>query len=516
MRGDLRSTIPYVTAPAWVSCVTGVNPGKHGVHDFAVRRGNDYGVDVINSTWVRAKTLWAMLGEHGRRVGLVNVPVTYPPQPVNGAVVACMLTPSLSSRFTYPDDLRHDLLAAVPGYMIEPMTPSSDLARTKAELAHNLERSVNARAAATRWLMERLGDWDFFMTVFTEPDRLMTYAWDDFDPSHPRHDPRQAATHGDLFLRHYQHLDAVVGGFVREWKDRATIIIVSDHGFAGVYRFFYPNVWLQQNGYLTLRAGARPTALARAKAAARRLGLAHQAKRLARRLWPDWGFTTGARSAEFVQAVDWSRTRVYWGADNGLTINLQGRQPQGIVAPADYERLRDELIERFLALREPGSGRPVVKRVYRREEIYSGPYVDASPDLRVVWQEYRDERRIHCAAGELWAHDCWGFSGQTGDHAPVGILIAGGRQTAHGVNIGEAQIMDIAPTVLHALGLPIPAEMDGRVIAGLFAEGRQEVKRQAADEAACPSAGALPTPASYSAEEQEQVEERLRALGYLD
>ena len=100
VRGDLRSTIPYVTAPAWTSCVTGVNPGKHGVFDFAMQRAGDYGITVVNSTSLRARPLWAILSEQGRRVGMVNVPVTYPPQPVNGVMVTCMLTPSLASRFT--------------------------------------------------------------------------------------------------------------------------------------------------------------------------------------------------------------------------------------------------------------------------------------------------------------------------------------------------------------------------------------------------------------------------------
>jgi len=517
VRGDLRSTVPYVTAPAWVSCVTGANPGKHGVQDFAMQRSGDYGIDVVNSTWVRARPLWALLGDQGKRVGMVNVPITYPPQPVNGAMVTCMLTPSLASRFTYPDDLRQEFLAAVPDYMIEPMTPSSDLDRTKDELARNLHASVEARAAATRWLMAKVGDWDFFMTVFTEPDRLMTYAWDDFDARHPRHDAAGAQRRGDLFLRHYQHLDQVVGQFVQEWQERATIIVMSDHGFAGVYRFFYPNVWLAQNGYLARRAAARPSALARAKELARRLGVAHQAKRLAKRLFPDWGFTTGSRSADFVQSVDWAGTRAYWGADNGLTINLRGRQPAGIVDPADYERLRDELIERFMALREPETGLPVVERVYRREEIYHGPYVEASPDLRVVWHEHKAERRIHCAAGDLWADECWGYSGQTGDHAPVGILIAGGRHVARGVNIGEAQITDVAPTALHALGLAAPVEMDGHVVPGLFAADWQAQQRAAPMNAvAAGSATATPQAEAYSDDEQAQVEERLKALGYLD
>ena len=237
------------------------------------------------------------------------------------------------------------------------------------------------------------------MTVFTEPDRLMTYAWDDFDPRHPRHDPASARLYGDLFLRHFQHLDTVVGQFMDEWLDKATIIIVSDHGFAGVHKFFYPNVWLQQHGYLALNQAARPSALARAKGIARSLGVAHQAKKLAKRFFPDWGFTTGSRNADFVQAVDWSQTRAYWGGRQWPDHQLKGRQPQATVDPADYEALRDELMSQWRELREPASGDLVVEQIYRREDIYSGLDAQNSPDLRVVWHQAGAGAEADHAAG---------------------------------------------------------------------------------------------------------------------
>ena len=147
VRGNLRSTIPYVTAPAWTSCVTGVNPGKHGVLDFAVlpRRRATASTSSTRPRCGRGRC-GRCSATPGKRVGMVNVPVTYPPQPVNGVLVACMLTPSLKSRFTYPDCLREELLAAVPGYAIEPMTPSSDLARTKDGAGAQPGRHASRRA----------------------------------------------------------------------------------------------------------------------------------------------------------------------------------------------------------------------------------------------------------------------------------------------------------------------------------------------------------------------------------
>ena len=371
--------------------------------------------------------------------------------------------------------------------------------------------------------MERLGDWDFFMTVFTEPDRLMTYAWDDFDARHPRHSSANLRLYGDMFIRHYEQLDAMVGRFVEEWQDKATIIIVSDHGFAGVPKFFYPNVLAATGRLPGAQRGRRGHRRWRGPSPWR----AAWAWRTRQRSSPSASSPIGAsppgRAALiFVAAVDWPHTRAYWGADDGLTINLKGRQPQGSVEPADYEGLRDELIRRWSDLREPETGERVIEHVYRREEVYHGPYVQQSPDLRVVWKEYPARRMIYAAAGELWAAACWGFSGQTGDHAPVGILMATGRNVARGVVVEGAQIIDLAPTVLYALGQPVPADMDGRVLAGLFSDEFRSVHpigergAQGSAETPAPPLSQDAQPPAYSADEQKEIEDRLKALGYLD
>lgn len=462
-RGRLRSTIPYVTGPAWTSFATGVNPGKHGIFDFALRRRGEYSIELLNARAIRAKTLWALLSKAGKRIGVLNVPVTYPPQEVNGYLVSGMLTPSLKSEFTYPKSLGGELLSAVPDYDIEPAIVSSDRRRTKRELVKSCFALVRARAKAARFLLHRLGDWDFFMVVFTEPDRLQTYLWDDLDPGHPRHDPESAAEFGEAIPKLYEKLDSIIGEFLQEYVDqRTTLFVLSDHGFAGVHKFFYPNKWLEEEGYLALRAEAS-TSLRWAKSVLTRVGLAHPAKRFVKALFPDWGFTSQLRNFTFTRDVDWAKTKAFWGADNGFTINLKGRESAGIVAPGrEYEALRNELIEKLSALREPETGELVVEKVWKREEIYNGPYTAYSPDLRMVWREYPGQRKTYFSAGELWANETFGYTAQTGDHTPFGILLAYGRAIKGGQSIQGAQLMDLAPTILHLLGLPLPQEMEGK------------------------------------------------------
>lgn len=517
VRGRLASTIPYVSGPAWVSFATGVNPGKHGVFDFARRERGGYGIELVNARDIRYPTLWTLLSEAGLRVGTMNCPVTYPPQPVNGFMVGCMLTPSLQSDFTYPQELKGQLLRAVPEYRIEAAETSPDREKTKAAVARNVRLGTEARAEATRFLMKWLGDWDLFVVVYSETDRVMTYLWDDMDPHHPAHDPRLAARYGGEILHHYQQLDAILGETMDRLVDeRTTLLVVSDHGFGGVYRFFYPNRWLEAEGYLTLKRGGVSTGLVHgAKDLLRRLGLAHAAKRTLQALFPGWGVTSQLRQFTFARDVDWRRTRAFWAADNGITINVAGREPEGIVQPGrEYEALRDELAARLLDLRDPVHGERVVAAVHRREDLYTGPYVEESPDLRVVWQEYPEERRTHFSAGELWGEAMFGPAGQTGDHCYHGIFLAWGHGVRRGKTVEGACIVDLAPTILWLLDQPVLADMDGRVLTEVFEPdfvGQRPVKR-------CERTGAPPGPgdlAGFTDEESEAVRERLRGLGYL-
>jgi predicted AlkP superfamily phosphohydrolase/phosphomutase len=511
--GPLRSSIPYVSAAAWVTFATGSNPGRHGVYDFVRRRADSYDVELVSAGQVRAPTLWQLLSAAGRRVGVLNVPMTYPPCAVNGALVAGMLTPSLQSPFTYPPDLRERLLRAVPGYSLEP-TILGAVPRTemKARLQREVVDGAEQRMAAARFLMDELGTWDMFIVVFTGLDRLQTYLWDDVDPHHPLHDPASAARFGDAIPAHYEQLDRLLGEFLATVDPQTTtVVVMSDHGLGSVHQFFFPNRWLAETGYLLWRRGAS-AATAWGRQLLKRAGLGGLAKRAVARLFPGWAAPTRLRSATFVRDVDWTRTRVFWAADNGFWLNVKGREPQGIVAPgAEYEVLCQELTSALLALRDPLHGEPVVDEVWRRDELYAGPFVHESPDLRVVWHEVPQERRTHFAASELWGEQPFGTSTLSGDHMRDGILVAWGRGVQPGVAVTGASLLDLAPTILYLLDQPIPLGMDGRVLQAMIdpdlAAARPE-RRQQVDVRVRSADGFAPG-------DEETVTRRLRDLGYL-
>jgi predicted AlkP superfamily phosphohydrolase/phosphomutase len=514
---QLASTIPYVSGPAWATFATGKQPGKHGIFDFAVRKPNSYEVRLINAQDIASQTLWSILSQHQKRLAVVNTPVTYPAQPINGYMVTGMLTPSIRSQFTYPADLQGELLARFPDYIIDVAEASPDRARTKEAVARKTHHATQQRLALTEWLMEKMPDWDFFMTVWTETDRIQTYLWDDMDPAHPRHESRFAQRFGAEILGHYQHLDRILDKMLKTVVDERTILLViSDHGFGGVHRFFYPNCWLAGEGYLRLKQ--RPSSVSRLQAAKKALnyiGLAHYAKKLVKTFAPSWGTTTQLRHTVFSRDVDWRQTRAFWAADNGISINLKGREPLGVVAPgSEYELICRELKARLLDIRDPVTGEKIIAEVYHRSEIYEGPWSELSPDLRIVWQEYPEQKKTYFSAGELWGPDVFGDAGQTGDHAFQGIMLAYGAPLKQGYRLRKAGIVDMAPTILYAMGLPIPEDMDGRVLQEIFADDwKRRLSLQFSE--ASPARGK-----GFNEQEPDTDDEilrkRLRDLGYID
>lgn len=514
--GLLASTIPYVSGPAWVTFATGKQPGKHGVFDFAIRKPNSYDIRLVNGQDVASDTLWTIASRHQRQLVVFNVPFTYPPQPINGCLVAGMLTPSLASQFTNPEELQNELLDKFPDYILEAAETSPDRARTKEAVARKTHQATHQRLAVTQWLMNKAPHWDLAISVWTETDRIQHYLWDDIDPANPSHEPRLAQRFNGEILKHYQHLDQILQQVLETIVDNNTILfVISDHGSSSVHRFFYPNRWLEQEGYLQLKdKRSRVSQLQVIKRLLKRLGLAHFAKRAFKAFAPSWGATIQLRHTTFSNDVDWHRTRAFWAADNGISINLKGREPFGIVEPGqEYEGLCLELKAKLSELRDPISGERVIKDVHHREEIYTGPWVEQSPDLRLVWQEYPDQNKTYAAAGDLWGPSVFGSSGQTGDHTFHGILIAYGTPIKSGYKIEHAGIVDMAPTILYAMGLPIPQDMDGRIL---------EIFTQEWESEHLPMFSEPPTfktPASKEhlpEEDKEMVHKRLRDLGYID
>ncbi len=507
---ELRSTVPPVTASAWSSFMTGKNPGAHGLFDFMQRRANSYDLTPVSAFDRDGKAVWDLIGEAGKPVIVMNVPVTWPPQPVNGLLITGMLTPRHAKNYTYPQELADELKNAIGEYIVY-----SDEVYSKGRgeiFLQALKYSADQRARAAEYLMQKY-PWDFFMLVFPETDTVSHGLWSAYDPTHHEHDPAEAKFR-DGILEIYGHIDALIGNLISRLQSPVSILLMSDHGHGPVRNFLYVNNLLAQRGFLKFK----PNLASQAKRLAFQLGLT---PRLVYNILLKLGLgklrrtldkRRGGRSLlkrfflSFAD-VDWSRTTAYSiGYIGEVHINLRGREPHGIVAPGDdYERTRDQVITDLRALRLP-DGTPLIEHIWKKEEIYHGAHLAQAPDILFL---PRNLETIAFGDFEFGSNKVIEKSfGVSSSHRMNGIFVASGAGIKNAGEFSGASLIDLAPTILHLLGLPIPTDMDGRVLTEALADTR-------AIEYGGTSAGSAATREGYSEEEEKEVIERLADLGYI-
>ncbi len=503
--GLLRSTIRPESSIAWTTFATGVDAGRHGIYSFSAQRPDSYETTLVASSSIRFPAFWQTAAAAGKRIALLNVPMTYPPQPVPGGInVAGMLAPSVRSPFVWPPEVRSRLLAAAPGYTVALDRTGLSLRRFIAESTH----SIQARTAAACWLAQQ-DAWDALVVVYTETDRLQHYCMHLIDPSHPKHDPAettQGAAGGrkDLVAA-YQAIDDGIGKLVAFAGPEATVILLSDHGFASCARAFRPNVWLQQQGLLVCRDEAAPP-----PGLWQRLRGHALLRRMKQRLpiVQDWRRPPAPGAA--LAAVDWSRTAAVFSPGGGIRFNIRGREPQGRLTAEEAEALADRLSHDLLAFPDPATGHPGIAAVYRRQDLYHGPFLDLAPDLILEpCRRHPDPNRVTMLSYDLTG-PVFGDSGDlSGNHAPEGVFLAAGPDIQPGAIYG-ASLLDVAPTVLHPLGLPLPEDLEGRVLPIWSAP--HTVERVLASSTISTNA---PESTVFAPSEQAAVEQHLRSLGYL-
>jgi predicted AlkP superfamily phosphohydrolase/phosphomutase len=513
--GPLTTTIPPVSASAWVSFATGCNPGKHGSFDFVFPQPGGYDIGVVNVKVRSVPPFWKTVEEAGGQVGLMSVPITYPPQPLNGFTVCGFLVPNEHSTYTYPPELKEELKrhnlrwplhefegnrSRHPGRFLQDML-DFDVTRTNTIVA----------------LMQHK-PWDLFACVLKTPDTVHHELWHIIDPTHPRYDPELNRQFAPQILEYFKRIDDCVGRIIAAAPPDTFVTILSDHGGGPFHKFFHVNNWLAQQGLLKFKR----TPVSAIKHALFNLGLTPittlkivnflrlgQVRRRVKR-----GRGRGLLKRLFLSFgdVDWSHTRAFAVGNFGqIYINVKGQRSHGTVEPGtEYEQIRDQIIREALALHDPEGGDQVIAQVYKKEELYSGERVAPAPDLIL-----HTDRSKYVSFG----HADFGSNkvlepsiGQTGHHTMDGIVVLHGP----GVKAGEAikgNIIDIAPTVLYALGLPRPSIMDGQVLQSAFTTER--LAQQPTANVTVPATTIAESTNVYSEEDEAQVMERLRDLGYV-
>jgi len=453
--------------------MTGKNPGKHGVFDF-VGKGGGYDRTIKTARDIKAKTLWRMLSDAGKTCIVVNVPVTYPPEKIKGCIVSGMLTPP-GACYAYPFEVYEELRKM--GY--KPGIEGIEKYFSPRKLLHCLVEVASMRTKAVLYLMDKFNRWDFCMLVFRGTDIIQHNIWE----------------HKDIILQFYQKID----GFIKDLIDRAgnetNTILMSDHGFGPVHKFFHVNYFLHKLGLLELKSnGTSGDYLAiidyrRSKSnfwkimlsmgitkekvygLAKKTNILPLLQKISRKI--------NVQIPKTKRTIDWKKTKAFFSSSIGpsaaIEINMEGREPEGIVKKEEYHKIRELIIKELLKVKDPENGRNIVQDTFRREDIYHGPYVSEAPDIIFLTNnlEYMATDRIY---GDNLVSEP--VRKGRGTHRMNGIFIAHGPDIKDtGESIGRARIIDLAPTILHMFHLEIPEDMDGKVLTNIFKPSSPIAKR---------------------------------------
>ncbi len=508
----LRSVIPPMTAPAWTTIMTGMNPGKHGVFEFHTLKDNSYNTRLVSSVDRKVLAIWDLLNRSGLSVGVLNVPMTYPPDPVQGWMISGMMGAlDFGEATCSPPQLAQTVRALARDY---PMGPARKNARGEYAFAA-LGKQIASRRLVTMQLLRECPV-DVLILVCNYTDHVQHWFWRDrsYTTSEGEHIE-------DMIVYAYQAADEFLGELLEFCGDQATTFIVSDHGAGPTEEHLNMDRFLLETGLATLKPGAGNSDHQRFTFLERIRNLTPQWLR--QKLPAEW--FVRARSffrQQKLSRTDWAQTAAFnIGTYPGWRLNVRGREPQGSIAPEDYDVRRQEMRSFIEDYHHPGSGERVFE-VFTRDELYHGPYVDAAPDLvGIVGQG-----KIHLAEFPVPASasvfigseemDKIAPHSRTGSHRMEGVLIAAGPDIGAQPLATEAQLVDIVPTILYALGLPIPDYCDGQVLADMFAGGFVNAHPPHYTDMSMHREPADRESSVYSEEESEQITQRLRDLGYLD
>ncbi|VVB84521.1 Type I phosphodiesterase / nucleotide pyrophosphatase [uncultured archaeon] len=528
--GRLRSTIPACTAPAWSAFMTGKNPGNTGCIDFIQRTSENYeptvvdsevgqkegGVDfsIITSQMIGSKKLWDVISEAEMKVGVMHVPMTYPPHEVNGFMITGLGTPGIKSNFTYPEELRTRLVDEFNYKIHASILNIND----KEDLALNdLYTTERKRKDIALNLMDT-NDWDFFMIVFEGTDYIQHLFWKFMDPSNPQYNSEKAKKYGTAIFDYYKEADKFIGELSAKADDDTTIIIMSDHGGASLNKCFYMNKFLKDIGLLSIKE--RPginKALARIgikKEVLYNIILKLNLYKIIAKI-PKSVKSKVSSNEYSISDVDWNKTKAFsvsgWGM---IYINLKGREKNGIVmAGKEYEELRDDIRQKLLSLKDPDNGNAIFKKVLKKEEVYSGKYMNIVPDLICIMENIECLDFIPSDANEglLIANKVR----RSGTHAKDGIIFVKGNGIRSAHSIENASIIDLMPTILYVLGIPIPSDMDGKLLEEIFDEKYIKSHPPKHIESSNTPLTQSDVNDQLSKEDEEKIKERLKGLGYL-
>jgi predicted AlkP superfamily phosphohydrolase/phosphomutase len=505
--GILKSTIPAITPAAWSSFQTGMNPGANGVYNFHRWDRKLHKGILVNSTSLSA-TIWDIASEAGKRVAVLNVPMTYPPRKVNGCMVTGILTPSIESAFTYPPDFKKALLEAVPDYQILNLEQIDRQLKTGLfeSLVEQMVKNVDCRARAACFIIDNQKP-DLFMAHFQESDVIQHGLWGYMDPEHPLYNPDRQRY---LFENFYKLLDGKIKDIRRQFsrinnEDYLTLV-VSDHGFQAHEKIFNLGLWLSQNGFVKMQLQACRSRVSLPVRMAKKIGIGKILRKFLS-TGTVWQIEKNVKlKEEYADRIN-SRVHLQCCGGEGFIFLLE---PDASQRQATIK----ELTEKLNKIKDSCTNSSVITAIYPKDKIYHGQYLEIMPDLVIAPADGYSFGSSYAAKEDLWQNVDVGKQMHIGKHHSDGIFIATGEGVKSQKQL-NAHITDIAPTVLYYLGLPIRKDSDGAVIKDVFSQ--QFLQEHAIEQKSYvpPESQLADGKDVYSDKDEAQVQKRLKDLGYL-
>lgn len=483
--GTLHSTTPPHTAPGWTSAFTGLGSGKHGIYQFWDTQAPEYMGRFMGSNDLKQLSVWEILNTVGHKTGVLNVPMTYPPKKIDGFMLTWPLHNTL--RYAYPDNLLRDI-AEHGGHYI------SDLnTMFKGDFIDYIEKAFSItkkRLVTLKYLIEK-HQYDFYVSIFTEMDRVSHFYWNFMDEESLYYNDKAADKLKYAIENIYKEADAVLGEMMKSIDRETMLLVLSDHGFCKGNLNFYVQSYLLQEGDLFLIES--------------KSDLRKETKE---------GVLFDVDIDSWLECIkegkkyeiDWEKTKAYMAAPGsyGVNINLKGRQNKGIVNKEDYESVRNSIIQKLQKVVDPVTGKALFDKILPREEVYTGDMLYRAPDIIIIPYDYGTMVHHDIKPGVLF-----GEPEQKGMHDMDGIFALYGQEVERIRMPLQASIADITPTILNYFGIEIPKYFDGKPI---YDFKRKEIK---ANNYQLVSHKMSDREDGYTREEVEDAKQRLKALGYL-
>jgi len=427
IHGPLSSSIPCITVPAWTSMLASKDPGMLGFYGFRNRADHSYDrMSIATGNAIHEPRVWDVLTAADRTSVVVGVPQTYPVKPLKGYLISSFLTPNTERQYTFPNELRYEVDRVLGGETYDVDVPQFRT-EDKDFLVRQIQEMTEKRFEVIKYLL-REKPWEFFMFVEIGLDRLHHGMWRFWDPGH--HKFEAGNPYQEVIPAYYRYLDRELGEILGMLDEDTTVMVVSDHGAQAMDGGFAVNEWLRREGLLVLK---------------------------------EEPMYEGLVPFEKVE-IDWEKTTA-WGAGGyyaRIFMNVEGRETLGKIPAAQYESARDDLKERIEGIRDH-EGKPMGSVVFKPEGLYQ-EVRNVAPDLLVYFGNLRWR-----SVGSFGLPDLYTFENDTGpddaNHAQDGVFVLWDPRRDHGGRYADGlQLMDMAPTILDVMGVPVPSDMQGRII----------------------------------------------------